>query len=475
MGMNLITHEQFEDLWSDLELIHSTGPSTVGRLRKDHDGPWPTEDDVSRYLTEKGLVLRADPEGVFHVDCPWKDTHTTLNTLTGTSYFAGGGFKCFHSHCANRKTDEYLAEIGYQPTGFEEFTGTRNSGSQPVDFQLLTVEELAELPPTRWCIKGVLPQEGLAAIYGPSGSGKSFLVIDLAMAVASGKPWFTLRTKKTPVVYCALEGEGGIAQRVVAYQSRYGACVDQMRFLLQPFNLLAELEVAALGKAIIGTGCEGGVTILDTLNRATPGTDENDSKDMGQIIAAAKHLKALIGGVVVLVHHTGKDSSKGLRGHSSLLAALDSAIEIVRGGHTRSWSVAKCKDGSDGLGHCFRLEEIQLKIDEEGDPITSCVVVPEGEVGTIVAKVKVPHGANQQIILKAIRELLQSHMPLENEDRPACVPSDREYISQEEAILKLRDRLSCQADQRTRSTHLAVNGLVKQGFLELKEGYLWEP
>lgn len=475
MAMNPITLEQFEDLWSGLEMIHSTGPSTVGRLHKDHGGPWPTEDDVSRYLTEKGLVLRADPEGVFHVDCPWKDTHTTLNTLTGTSYFTGGGFNCKHSHCTHRTVKDFLSAIGYKQEGAKALSDPKNSESQRIEYELLTVGELAELPPTRWCIKGVLPQEGLAAIYGPSGSGKSFLVIDLAMAVATGKPWFTLRTKKTPVVYCALEGEGGIAQRVVAYQSRYGPCVDQMRFLLQPFNLLAELEVAALGKAIIDTGCGGGVTILDTLNRATPGTDENDSRDMGQIITAAKQLQKLIGGLVILVHHTGKDSSKGLRGHSSLLAALDCAIEIVRGGRTRSWSVAKCKDGSDGLGHCFCLEEIQLKIDEEGDPITSCVVVPEGEVGTIVAKVKVPHGANQQIILKAIRELLQSHMPLENEDRPACVPPDRDYISQEEAIPKLRGRLTCQPDQRTRSTRKAITALVEQGFLELKQDWLWEP
>ena len=70
----------------------------------------------------------------------------------------------------------------------------------------------------------------------------------------------------------------------------------------------------------------GAVVFLDTLNRAAPTADENSSKDMGEILSAAKLLQSLINGLVVLVHHTGKDATKGLRGHSSLFAALDAAV-----------------------------------------------------------------------------------------------------------------------------------------------------
>jgi hypothetical protein len=118
------TRDQFEALWDVLDLSLSTGPSTVERIREDHKGPWTTEDDVTRYLTEKGLVLGIGDDGVVHVECPWKANHTTPNTLTGTSYFAGGGFKCLHSHCAGRTVFEFLDVIGYTLEGFDDLTLT---------------------------------------------------------------------------------------------------------------------------------------------------------------------------------------------------------------------------------------------------------------------------------------------------------------------------------------------------------------
>ena len=72
------------------------------------------------------------------------------------------------------------------------------------------------------------------------------------------------------------------------------------------------------------------ICIIDTLNRASPGSDENASADMGKLLAAVKKLEAEIGGLVILCHHTGKDRSQGLRGHSSLHAAMDAEIELRR-------------------------------------------------------------------------------------------------------------------------------------------------
>jgi hypothetical protein len=64
---------------------------------------------------------------------------------------------------------------------------------------------------------------------------------------------------------------------------------------------------------------------------------------MGEILEAAKRLQSLTGGLVVLVHHTGKDATKGLRGHSSLFAAMDAAVEVSRDGDRREWKVAKAR------------------------------------------------------------------------------------------------------------------------------------
>ena len=143
--------------------------------------------------------------------------------------------------------------------------------------------------------------------------------------------------------------------------------------MMQQFMLTAPQDVIDLAAVVPA----GAVVFLDTLNRAAPTADENSSKDMGLILQAAKALQALTGGLVIVVHHTGKNTTAGMRGHSSLFAAMDAAIEVSRTGDSREWGIAKSKDGQDGGAHHFKLEIEQLGRDEYGDEITSCVVVSE--------------------------------------------------------------------------------------------------
>ena len=171
--------------------------------------------------------------------------------------------------------------------------------------------------------------------------------------------------------YAALEGEAGIAGRVAAYTERHGETGNRVRYLVQRFNLLSPNDVADLASAIHGAGGAGGVVILDTLNRAAPGSDENDSRDMGDIITSAKALQTAVGGLVLLVHHVGKDKSRGMRGHSSLHAALDAAIEVDRDDGRREWKLHKAKDGEDGQAHPFRLDVVDIGTDDDGEPLTS--------------------------------------------------------------------------------------------------------
>ncbi len=246
-------------------------------------------------------------------------------------------------------------------------------------FSLLRAEALEAMPPLNWRIKGVLPADGIAAIYGPSGSGKSFLGVAFAVAIAEGSPIFGHATKPAAVLYVGLEGESGYRGRVIAWQRHNGRAMSEgVRFLLQPFRLTDPQDVADLA-AVCAPGC---VVFIDTLNRAAPGMDENSSKDMGGVIEGAKTLQRLTDGLVVLIAHTGKDSTKGLRGHSSLFAALDAAVVVERDDEARRWKVDKAKDGKDGAEHPFRLNVVEIGTDEDGDAITSCVVVPE-EVPTV--------------------------------------------------------------------------------------------
>jgi RecA-family ATPase len=239
-------------------------------------------------------------------------------------------------------------------------------------YQHLSGSDLNSLPPIEWLIKGLLPRHGLGALYGPSGSGKSFLAIDLAAAIAGNEDrWFGYRVKRTPVLYCALEGEAGIRNRMEAWKKYHSReCPQELRFLLAPFDLMRPTDVSELCESLL----PGTVVVLDTLNRASPGADENTSKDMGLILNALKQIEQATGTLVLFVHHTGKDQSRGLRGHSSLFAAVDAAIEVAADAVSKSFRVAKSKDSEDGKIQHFKLEQVHLAYDEDGDAVTSCAV-----------------------------------------------------------------------------------------------------
>lgn len=343
----------------------------------------------------------------------------------------------------------------------------------PMRYKLLTDTDLAALPPLQWRVKGVLPAEGLAALFGASGSGKSFLVLDMLQSLAGGADWFGHRVKPCPVIYCALEGEGGIAGRVNAYRIRHGATAENIRYLAQPFSLLDDADVQELAKAIKADGNGAGVVVLDTLNRAAPGADENDSKSMGQIIAAAKELQTLIGGLVILVHHTGKDASKGLRGHSSLHAALDAAIEVRRDGDRREWLIAKSKDGEDGDAHPFKLDVVELGIDEDSEPITSCTVHPLEKSAEVLRRPLPPKSGNQRTVWDTLREIFRKAGNVKPEGAPDTLPQGRPCITLDVAIEQTRTRLVCDPKRQTERAQAAIRGLVDRGILCHEGGFVW--
>lgn len=340
----------------------------------------------------------------------------------------------------------------------------------PMRFKMLSGGDLCAAPPMRWMVRGVLPLDGLAALYGPSGSGKSFLVLDVAAAVAGGAyDWFGRRVTQCPVTYCALEGEAGMGKRVNAWSLHNKKPVPAcLRFITQPVDLLNAGDVADLAKAVQVAGGAGGLVILDTLNRAAPGADENSSVDMGNIIAAAKRLQNLTGGLVLVVHHTGKDTTKGLRGHSSLYAALDGAIEVTRTDSRREWSVAKSKDDETGTVHAFKLEIVTVGHDDEGEEITSCVAAADDSVDA-VKRVKLPSGGNQKIALDALGEPLRKSTDFNKDGAPHSHPC----IRLDDAVGLVAERLTCDAKRRIERAQQALTALVAKQVYGVKGDWLW--
>ena len=333
------------------------------------------------------------------------------------------------------------------------------ASASSLHYKLLKGDDLRNLPPMQWRLKGVLPQVGLAALYGPSASGKSFLALDMCIAIAEGKKWFGIRTMPSPVIYVALEGESGFKNRVAAWELENNRRLPaNMSMVLQPFQVTNQLDVDSLADSVP----HDSVVIVDTLNRAAPTSDENSSKDMGEILQACKRLQGLIGGLVVLVHHTGKDTTQGARGHSSFFAALDGAIEVKRKTEKRSWSIAKAKDGQDGRDYSFALKLHELGEDTDGDKVTSCTI---NRVTKNIFVKDPPTGPKQKEAWREFK-LNMSTIGILNAPAKDC-PTDIHCVNFEVAVKFLSTTLTTtEKNKRTNEARRLLTSLVNSGHIE---------
>jgi archaellum biogenesis ATPase FlaH len=335
--------------------------------------------------------------------------------------------------------------------------------SFPKRYKLLSGSDIANEPLKEWAVKGIFPIQGISAVYGPSGSGKSFLCIELAAAIQEGKPFFDLKTKQTDVIIIGLEGESGYKVRYDAWKTINVRDIPFKTVLRQSFNVTIDKDVADLAEAV-PKGC---VVIIDTMNQSAPTIDENASKDMGSVIRGLKQLQTLTKGLVIIVHHTGKNETRGLRGHSSLHAAMDAEIEVQGDPESpkKSFKTTKVKDGAAGKSFPFELIPIDLGEDEDGEPITSCYVKPTPSVelrktttGTL--------GENQKIAMEVIDELLKANGDLaEGEDGWQLIYAEvREDIA---------DRLT-QVEKKRRSSRSkeALTGLINNGYYRHEGDFL---
>lgn len=339
-------------------------------------------------------------------------------------------------------------------------------------YPLYSVDEIENFPPAKYIVKDVLTRNSIAALYGPSGSGKTFLTYAMTFAISDGEYFFGYRIAPCDVLVISLEGQSGLAQRVQAQRKR-GSGGSRIKFTTAPLSLNFADDIDALIATAHDHEIHDGLIILDTLNAAMVGLDENSSTDMGRAVAALKRLRNETGCAVMVIHHSGKDSSKGLRGHSLLHAALDSVIEVTRDNDQRSWKLAKSKDGIDGEEHAFRLEVVELGTDDDGDIITSCVVVPEENAGDAMRRTLPPKGGNMKIAWDAIGEAFRKAGDVRPKDAPENLPNNRPCLTYADAIAAIAPRLTVEPKRRNERAELALTGLVAKKLIMFQDGYLW--
>jgi len=318
--------------------------------------------------------------------------------------------------------------------------------------QLLNIEAWDDIEdePVEWLIDNVLPKKAFCALYGPPGSYKSFVALDIAEAVATGRPWMGREVQAAgAVLYIAGEGFGGIGARIKACKlhnkTQAGAeiyvirAAINMRSSAEDFDLL----VASIKDLMEKTGVQFELVQIDTLARAFGGGNENNSEDMGAFIHNAGRIQRMLGCAMMVLHHSGKDATKGLRGHSSLLGAVDTQLELMKIAAQPNpaspiagsgiLTISKQKDGQDGLKIGFEMVKVEIKASALGisDAQISLAVRASDEAiqqqaqASAIQRQQKPRRLqeNQQVALNAIHRALEKngHMTNVGEERHKTV------------------------------------------------------
>jgi hypothetical protein len=226
-----------------------------------------------------------------------------------------------------------------------------------------------------YLVKGLIPRQGLVVLWGPPKCGKSFFTFDLAMHVALGWPYRERRIEQGPVVYVACEGRSGFRKRVDAFRQKHLTEEDPPFYLVpSSLDLISEYKDLAEDIQQALRDDQPVLIVLDTLNRSLNGSEARD-EDMSAYIKAADALQEKFGCAVIVVHHCGIDATRP-RGHTSLTGAVDTQIAVKRDNNDIIIAtVEKCKDDAEGDREFSRLEAVNVGVDADGDPITSCVVI----------------------------------------------------------------------------------------------------
>ena len=235
-----------------------------------------------------------------------------------------------------------------------------------------------ELHQIKWVVDDYIEADSLAQVFGDPGGGKSFVSIDLACCVATGKDWHGHQVAQGAVFYIAGEGHNGLARRFKSWQLGNGQTLDGAPLYKshRAAQLYDATEAAIVAESIkelsAQAGCIPSMIIIDTLAR-NHGGDENSTQDMNAFI---QHLDTYLRQpwkcCVLVVHHSGVADKDRSRGSTALKGALDAEYrcQLDAGTKTIAFESKKMKDAEMPAPKNFQITQVDLPIfDKHGNPV----------------------------------------------------------------------------------------------------------
>jgi hypothetical protein len=342
---------------------------------------------------------------------------------------------------------------------------------------LQTLDQIKPVLDSLYLVKSLLLRGGASLVYGQSNVGKSFLALYIALHVAAQRECLGLKVAGMDgsggagaVIYVAAEGGTGMHNRIEAIRIEMPELLKFADFMLLPtgLDLCGPMDGEALADAILREKAHVGLIVIDTLARSIGDGDENTAKDMGAFISSVDHLRERTGAHVMIIHHSGKDTTKGARGSGSLRAAVDTEIELSRSGPVVTAEMRKQRDLPCGEPFGFTLRGVVIGQDSDGDEITSAVVESAEPVK------KVPKLSGQQkIAMQAFEDAIAHH----GEKRQgSSLPSGRQSVTLEQwrEFCNSHSLSSGASDGAQRKAFIAVKAALQdKELVRISDGFVW--
>lgn len=343
--------------------------------------------------------------------------------------------------------------------------------------EAISWSDLGHMPEQESLIDKLLFCGGLSMIYGDSGTGKTFVALWMAACIASAREWMDRKCKQGTVVILATEAGLSIKPRLDAIRV-YNDLDDNN---LPPVYIVPDTinigkdgddvdpvinEIKAISGAVL--------VIVDTMNRAIGGGDENTPKDMGGFIDNCHRIRTETGAHVMIVHHSGKVAAKGARGHSSLRAAVDTEINVVMSeSKVITAKVTKQRDTHTGDAFHMRLEEIEIGRSEDNEPLTSCVLVPSDAPAIDTSRPKLSKQQRKalDVLYDCLADQGETRTVQPDHDPVLCVSVD----NFKESLMDTGISEAEDTDNLRRAYDRLIKELGKRGVSKVSEEYIWIP
>ena len=346
----------------------------------------------------------------------------------------------------------------------------------PPRLKVLTLKEIAALPPVTWLVNGLIPKQALAMVYGEPGGGKTFTALDIALTVAHGAQWHGHDVAQGQVFYVAGEGVGGFRKRIGAWHQHHER-EESAPFYLIPsgVNLLDDAEIQDLLQTIEtmrNPDMPVALVVFDTVARCMIGGDENSAQDMGKAVKNMDLVREQIGCAVLPIHHSGKDSNRGARGSTALIGAVDVSVKVERDADRVLLTTEKQKDAEP-------LQPIQFKtisVELAAGPLsleteTSLVLEVSDQPADIVARKKL--SGQQKLILDALHDALSSA----GEQRQIGNYIPKGYYSVSESLWRdfaMNKQISDGSEESKKKAFLrAAKALQERGIVGKWDDFCW--